>query len=128
MFGCFLQGTGNRLDRRAYHADQEAHRAAVQDLARPAGETTRLAGIENPDQANGFLELTFLVLWDKRFVRLSRQTGGARRQLERAHRIEQILGVREEHIWWGRNTSDPRCYSKDCFTLDVLSHRIMSQS
>ena len=55
----------------------------------------RLAEVATLDQANRFLELTFLPWWQQRFARLPRQPSDAHRRLGRAHRLEQILSVRQ---------------------------------
>jgi hypothetical protein len=55
----------------------------------------RLRGIATVDQANYFLEHTFLPWWQQRFARLPRQPRDAHRRLEREQRLEQILSVRE---------------------------------
>jgi hypothetical protein len=55
----------------------------------------RLRGIETVDQANHFLERTFLPWWQQRFARCPRDPRDAHRRLEREHRLEQILSIRE---------------------------------
>ncbi|MGH9555148.1 MAG: ISNCY family transposase [Terriglobales bacterium] len=55
----------------------------------------RLRGIETVEQANHFLEGTFLPWWQQRFARLPRNPRDAHRRLQREHRLEQILSVRE---------------------------------
>ena len=52
----------------------------------------RLRGIENQQQANHFLESVFLPWWQQRFARLPRD---AHRRLDREHRLERILSLRE---------------------------------
>ncbi len=54
----------------------------------------RLRGIETIEQANHYLESTFLPWWQQRFARLPRDPGDAHRRLERAQRLEQILSIR----------------------------------
>jgi transposase len=76
----------------------------------------RLAGIETLEQANRFLEITFLPWWEKRFARLPRQSQDAHRRLGREPRLEQILSVREarsmsaDHTvsWRGQRWGVPR--------------------
>ena len=76
----------------------------------------RLAGIETLEQANRFLEITFLPWWEQRFGRPPRQPRDAHRRLEREHRLEQILSVREarsvsaDHTvsWRGQRWAVPR--------------------
>ena len=55
----------------------------------------RLAGITTMDQANRFLEITFWPFWDRRFTVPPTRASNAHRHLERTHRLEQILCVRE---------------------------------
>jgi Homeodomain-like domain len=55
----------------------------------------RLRRIENLQQANHYLEGTFLPWWQQRFARLPRNPRDAHRRLERQHRLEQILSLRE---------------------------------
>ncbi len=55
----------------------------------------RLRRIETVDQANHFLERTFLPWWHQRFARRPRDPRDAHRHLEREHRLEQILSIRE---------------------------------
>jgi hypothetical protein len=55
----------------------------------------RLRGIETMEQANHYLESVFLPWWQQRFARRPRNSGGAHRRLEREHRLEQILSIRE---------------------------------
>jgi hypothetical protein len=55
----------------------------------------RLAEIATRQQANRFLECTFLPWWQQRFARLPRQPHDAHRRLGREHRLEQILSVRQ---------------------------------
>ena len=76
----------------------------------------RLAKIETIDQANRFLEITFLPEWEKRFARLPRQSRDAHRRLGREQRLEQILSVREARMvaqdhtvtWHGQRWGVPR--------------------
>lgn len=76
----------------------------------------RLVGIETLEQANRFLEITFLPWWEQRFGRPPRQPRDAHRRLEREHRLEQILSVREarsvspDHTvsWRGQRWAVPR--------------------
>ena len=58
----------------------------------------RLRGIETVEQANHFLEVTFLPWWQRRFARLPRDPRDAHRRLEREHRLEQILSSREKRL------------------------------
>jgi hypothetical protein len=55
----------------------------------------RLRGIENREQANHYLESVFLPWWQQRFARLPRDPRDAHRRLQREHRLEQILSVRQ---------------------------------
>ncbi len=55
----------------------------------------RLFEIGTIDQANRFLEITFLPWWEKRFARCPRHPQDGHRRLEREQRLEQILSVRE---------------------------------
>ncbi len=54
----------------------------------------RVAGIDNLDAANRFLEITFLPEWQQRFTVAPRCPRDAHRPLGREHRLEQILSVR----------------------------------
>jgi hypothetical protein len=58
----------------------------------------RLRGIETLEQANHYLESTFLPWWQQRFARLARDPRDAHRRLERAHQLEQILSIREKRL------------------------------
>ena len=55
----------------------------------------RLRGIENREQANHYLESVFLPWWQQRFARLPRDPRDAHRRLEREHRLERILSIRQ---------------------------------
>ena len=55
----------------------------------------RLQQITNLEQANRFLELTFWPFWEQRFVRQPALAVNAHRSLDRSHRLEEILSVRE---------------------------------
>lgn len=55
----------------------------------------RLRGIETLEQANHYLECTFLPWWQQRFARQPRNPRDAHRRLAREHRLEQILSIRE---------------------------------
>ena len=76
----------------------------------------RLAGIETLEQANRFLEITFLPWWEKRFAHPPRQPRDAHRRLGREHRLEQILSLRrarsvsQDHTvsWQGQLWAVPR--------------------
>jgi Winged helix-turn helix len=58
----------------------------------------RLRGIATIEQANHYLESTFLPCWQQRFARLARDPRDAHRRLEREHRLEQILSIREKRL------------------------------
>ena len=70
----------------------------------------RLRGIETLEQANYYLQSTFLPWWQQRFARLARDPRDAHRRLERKQRLEQILSIREKRLvspdhtvsWQGR--------------------------
>jgi hypothetical protein len=76
----------------------------------------RLPGIETVDQANHFLERTFLPWWQQRFARCPRDPRDAHRRLEREQRLEQILSLPEtrsvspDHTvsWHGQRWGIPR--------------------
>ncbi len=76
----------------------------------------RVAGIDNLDAANRFLEITFLPEWQQRFAVAPRQKQDAHRPLGREHRLEQILSVRvartvaQDHTvqWQGQRWGVPR--------------------
>ncbi len=55
----------------------------------------RLAGVNTLEQANRFLVEVFLPFWEQRFTVAPRQPHDAHRRLEREHRLEVILSVRE---------------------------------
>jgi hypothetical protein len=55
----------------------------------------RLQQIATLEQANRFLEMTFWPFWQQRFARPPAMALDAHRALERTHRLEQILSVRE---------------------------------
>src|SRR6201984_1370088 len=55
----------------------------------------RLQQIATLEQANRFLEMTFWPAWQQRFARPPAMAIDAHRALERTHRLEQILSVRE---------------------------------
>jgi transposase len=55
----------------------------------------RLAGVNTLAEANRFLPEVFIPFWEGRFAVAPRQTCDAHRRLEREHRLEQILSVRE---------------------------------
>jgi hypothetical protein len=55
----------------------------------------RLAGVSTLEQANQFLQQTFVPLWEQRFTVAPRQSRDAHRPLDRQHRLEQILSIRE---------------------------------
>lgn len=54
----------------------------------------RLAGIDSLVAANHFLETRFLPEWEQRFTVRPRNPRNAHRQLDREHRLEEILSVR----------------------------------
>jgi hypothetical protein len=58
----------------------------------------RLRGIETIEQANHYLESTFLPWWQQRFTRQPRDPRDAHRRLEPEHRLEQILSIRERRL------------------------------
>lgn len=58
----------------------------------------RLRGIETIEQANHFLESTFLPWWQQRFACSPRHPRDAHRRLEREHRLEPILSIREQRL------------------------------
>lgn len=76
----------------------------------------RVAGVCTLEQANRFLEITFLPQWEQRFTVAPRQRGDAHRPLGREHRLEQILSVRvartvaPDHTvkWQGQRWGVPR--------------------
>jgi hypothetical protein len=55
----------------------------------------RLAEIHSIPQANRYLEEVFLPAWERRFTVAPRDGNDAHRRLEREHRLERILSVRE---------------------------------
>jgi len=55
----------------------------------------RLAGIDTLERANRFLEITFWPFWNERFAVPAARQGDAHRRLEREHRLEEILSIRE---------------------------------
>jgi len=55
----------------------------------------RLRAIETIEQANHYLENVFLPWWQQRFARQPRDSRDAHRRLEREHRLEQILSLRQ---------------------------------
>jgi len=76
----------------------------------------RLADVRTLEQANRFLEITFLPGWEQRFTVRPRQPRDAHRPLLREHRLEQILSVRvartvaADHtvVWEGQRWGVPR--------------------
>ncbi len=76
----------------------------------------RLARVNSLEQANRFLEEVFIPLWVQRFTVLPRSSRDAHRALEREHRLEQILSVREVRTlaqdytlrWKGQTWAIPR--------------------
>lgn len=76
----------------------------------------RLAGVETVGEANRFLQEVFIPFWEARFAVAPRQAQDAHRRLERGHRLEQILSVREpRHVaqdytvrWRGQTWAIPR--------------------
>src|SRR3990170_1344200 len=95
QFGRALAGLG--IDWMAAHSPQAKGRIErlFQTLQDRLVKEMRLAEIATLDQANRFLEFTFLPWWQQRFARLPRQPSDAHRRLGRAHRLEQILSVRQ---------------------------------
>lgn len=55
----------------------------------------RLAGVGTLEQANRFLQEQFVPAWEQRFTVEPRHSRAAHRPLQREHRLEQILSVRE---------------------------------
>jgi hypothetical protein len=55
----------------------------------------RLAGVHTLAEANRFLQEAFIPFWESRFAVAPRQARDAHRRLEREHRLEEILSVRE---------------------------------
>jgi transposase len=55
----------------------------------------RLAGVKTIAEANRFLQEVFIPFWEGRFAVAPRQAQDAHRRLEREHRLEEILSVRE---------------------------------
>jgi len=76
----------------------------------------RVAGIDNLEAANRFLEITFLPQWEERFTVAPRWARDAHRPLGRAHHLEEILSVRvartvaSDHTvkWQGQRWGVPR--------------------
>lgn len=76
----------------------------------------RLAGIDNIEAANHFLETRFLPEWEERFTVEPRHPRNAHRRLGREHRLEEILSVRvarqvgDDHTvsWDGMRWGVPR--------------------
>ena len=76
----------------------------------------RVAEVCTLEQANRFLEITFLPQWEQRFTVEPRQRRNAHRPLGREHRLEQILSVRvartvaQDHTvrWQGQRWGVPR--------------------
>ena len=76
----------------------------------------RLAGVRTIEQANRFLHEEFVPFWEQRFTVAPRQSQDAHRPLRRAHRLEQILSVREARSvandytvrWQGQRWAIPR--------------------
>ena len=76
----------------------------------------RLAGVRTIEQANRFLHEEFVPFWEQRFTVAPRQPRDAHRPLRRAHRLEQILSVRESRFvahdytvrWQGQRWAIPR--------------------
>jgi hypothetical protein len=76
----------------------------------------RLAGVNNWEQANRFLEEVFIPFWEQRFTVLPRSSRDAHRALGEEHRLEQILSVREARTlaqdytlrWRGQTWAIPR--------------------
>jgi len=55
----------------------------------------RLAEIDTLERANRFLEITFWPFWNERFAVTPARQVDAHRRLEREHRLQEILSVRE---------------------------------
>ena len=76
----------------------------------------RLAGVRTIEQANRFLHEEFVPFWEQRFTVAPRQSQDAHRPLRRAHRLEQVLSVREARSvandytvrWQGHRWAIPR--------------------
>jgi len=76
----------------------------------------RVAGIDNREAANRFLEITFLPEWNRRFTVAPRHPADAHRRLEREHKLEPILSVRVARTvasdytvrWQGQRWGVPR--------------------
>ncbi len=76
----------------------------------------RLAGISTVEQANRFWEEVFIPFWEQRFTVLPRSSRDAHRALQREHRLEQILSVRQRRSvardytlrWRGQTWGIPR--------------------
>ena len=76
----------------------------------------RLAGIRAIEQANQFLDEVFVPFWEQRFTVAPRHRHDAHRRLERGHRLEAILSVREPRVvsndytvsWKGQRWAIPR--------------------
>lgn len=76
----------------------------------------QLAGMDTPEDANRFLEITFLPQWEQRFTVAPRWAQDAHRPLGRDHHLEQILSVRVARAvaadytarWQGQRWGVPR--------------------
>jgi hypothetical protein len=76
----------------------------------------RLAGMDTPEDANRFLEITFMPQWEQRFTVSPRRAQDAHRPLGREHHLEQILSVRVARTvaadytvqWQGQRWGVPR--------------------
>ena len=76
----------------------------------------RLAKVNTLAAANRFLEEVFIPFWEERFAVAPRQAQNAHRRLEREHRLDEILSVREPRQvaqdytvrWQGRLWAIPR--------------------
>ncbi len=76
----------------------------------------RLAQVNTVERANQFLAEVFVPFWEERFARVPQQAREAHRPLDREHRLEQILSVRERRCvasdytvrWRGQVLAIPR--------------------
>ncbi len=76
----------------------------------------RLAKVQTVEEANRFFQEDFVPFWEQRFARPPRQAEDAHRRLEREHRLEQMLSLREPcrgasdypGRWPGRTWAIPR--------------------
>jgi transposase len=76
----------------------------------------RLAQVNTVERANQFLAEVFVPFWEERFTAVPRQARDAHRPLDREHRLEQILSVRERRCvasdytvrWRGQVLAIPR--------------------